>query len=293
MESSKQSILVPVDFNEQSMIALEQAYNLAKFSRDSIILLYVLEDQGLANSLISSEMLEKSINDKLNALVKNVSDKTDVKVVSVLKKGKVYAEILKAVKEFNSRIVVMGTNNSTEAIRMDRNMIGSNTSKVIRQSSVPVISINGKEHNQLCRKILLPLDLTKSTKQKVTHAIDIAKLFGASIEVVSVLWSAADKEIHQELIQQLYQVQKFVERGNVSINTKLIEVEGGEKQLVPTILNYAQELGNIDLIMIMSQQETKLIEYFIGSSAQRIIRMSSIPVMSINPKEIGYERLIF
>lgn len=293
MDTKRQSVLVPIDFNDQSMIAMEQAYNLARFSQQKLVLLYVIEDQGIGASFFSHQSFEEKILLKLRETAEEVSRKMDVIVTPLLKKGKVYAEILKTAKETNSRIIVMGTNNSAESILMERNMIGSNTSKVIRQSSVPVITINGKKHNQLCRKILLPLDLNKSTRQKVSYAIDMAKLFGSSIEVVSVLWSANDLEIKQELTQQLKQVKTFIQSANIPVNSKLIEVNEGEKQLVPALLDYAHHLGNIDLIMIMTQQENKLVQYFLGSSAQRIIRLSTIPVMSINPKEIGYEQLIF
>ncbi|MCF8348378.1 MAG: universal stress protein, partial [Bacteroidales bacterium] len=67
--------------------------------------------------------------------------------------------------------------------------------------------------------------------------------------------------------------------------SELIESEGGEKMMVPRLLQYVEEQKNIDLIMIMTQQENKLVEYFLGSAAQSIIRLSQIPVMSITPFE--------
>lgn len=33
METRKNNILIPVDFGEQSMIALDQSYNIAKMSK--------------------------------------------------------------------------------------------------------------------------------------------------------------------------------------------------------------------------------------------------------------------
>jgi len=45
--------------------------------------------------------------------------------------------------------------------------------------------------------------------------------------------------------------------------------------------------------MIMTQQENKLVEYFLGSAAQSIIRMSKVAVMTITPDDIGNEQPIF
>ena len=44
MSLLKNKILVPLDFSEQSLIALEQSYNLAKIANAEIVLLYVMEE---------------------------------------------------------------------------------------------------------------------------------------------------------------------------------------------------------------------------------------------------------
>ncbi len=60
----------------------------------------------------------------------------------------------------------------------------------------------------------------------------------------------------------------------------------GEKTAVPTLLDYAAKKGDVDLIVIMTQQESAIVEFFIDSIAQEMIRRSGIPVMSVVPKEI-------
>ena len=132
----------------------------------------------------------------------------------------------------------------------------------------------------------MPLDLTVETKQKVTNAIDLALKFKASINVVSVLWSTKFEDIKADLKQQLDQVKSFIEEDGIEVTAELIESEDNTKALANSVLKYADSV-DADLIMIMTQQETKLVEYFIGSSAQTIIRMSNVPVMSIIPKELG------
>jgi len=43
-------ILIPIGFSDQSMIALEQAFNLAKIKKSEIILLSVIENQNILTS---------------------------------------------------------------------------------------------------------------------------------------------------------------------------------------------------------------------------------------------------
>lgn len=292
MNEKTETLLVPIDFNEQSIFAMERSYVTAPFLKLNIVLLYVYEENGFS-PLISPEEISSSIQKKLDVLASEVEGKSGMKVMTVIKKGKVYSQILATAKEVNARFILMGTNNASENIRMDKNNIGSNTLKVIRQSNIPVITINGKKISRFLHNILLPLDLTKETRQKVTYAIDFAKSFGAGITVVSVLWSKKDLETKSELLQQLDQVKWFIEEANIRCTSELLETKGGERMLAPRVLKYVEEKGNIDLIMVMTQQENKLVEFFLGSAAQSLIRMSKTAMMSITPDEIGNEQLIF
>jgi nucleotide-binding universal stress UspA family protein len=296
MSSNPNSLLIPLDFNEQSMIALEQSYNMAKLLGYEIVLLYVLEEGDLFSGLLSSEQNQDvlmRINQKLEETAAEVSRKAGVKVTPILSRGKVSSTILKTAQDYNARFILMGTNDSSERLRLDRNQIGANTSRVIRQANIPVISINGKHHYNGCRSILLPLDLTKQTRQKVTYAIEMAKLFGATIKVVSVLWDKNDLDIIQQLRIQMNQVKNFISEVNIKCETEIVEIAGGQTDLGPTILDYANKQGDIDLIIIMTQQENRLTEFFIGSAAQQIIRQSEIPVMSIIPKDLGFSYYAF
>lgn len=293
MQTLPETILVPIDFNEQSMHAMQRSYNFARFLGLEIVLLYVFENQDFADASFTKEELVKKVQTQLDETASEIHKKTGLKVTTQLKLGKVYNEVLKVAKEVNARYILMGTNSASERVRMDKNQIGSNTSKIIRQSPIPVITVNGKEEFGLCHNILLPLDLTKETRQKVTYAIELARRFGAGIKVVSVLWSSKDKKIISDLLNQMEQVKRFIEGENVRCTTQLLESEGGEKMMVPRLLQYVDEVGDVDLIMIMTQQENKLVEFFLGSAAQSIIRMSRVAVMSITPFELGTNSLTF
>ena len=83
-------------------------------------------------------------------------------------------------------------------------------------------------------------------------------------------------------------VKSFVEESKIAIEAEFIERSKEDKSLAQTILNYAERQKDIDLIMIMTQKETALIDLFLGSAAQDIIAHSKIPVMTIIPKQLGF-----
>jgi nucleotide-binding universal stress UspA family protein len=282
MIQSTNKILVPVDFSEQSLIALEQSYNLAREYHAEITLLHVIEEAGMLAKFISKQQhddLKKKVQKELDDLAADVEKKAKIKVNTLIAKGAVYEKITEVAEQINTTMIVMGTNGD-EGIK--KRFIGSNALRVVRESSAPVITIKGKHHRKGCRNIVLPLDLSKETREKVTKAIELSRLFkGATIRVVSVLFTT-DEFVVNRLTRQLGQVKTFLEKEGIECTAEIIKGIKGEETLAENILEYAQKVDG-DLIMIMTQQEVDFTKYFIGSSAQEIINHSKIPVLSIRP----------
>lgn len=289
------NILVPFDFNRQSEYALEQAVHLAKHTQSKITLLYVHESQGFLASLFNDdrdeELLEK-INDQLDSVAARTSLKSGVYVDATLQTGRIYTVINRVAEEINAKFIVLGTRSSDGDDPERKRMLGANTSRVIRSAVCPVITISGTTHYDGCRSILLPLDLTKETRQKVGWAIEMAKIYGAKIRAVSALWSLDDPEVVNRLNFQINHVKNFIEETGLECEAEIIESPKGEKTHVPAILDYARSKGDVDLIVIMTQQEFSIVEFFVGSHAQEFIRSSEIPVISIVPKELGFTSIM-
>jgi nucleotide-binding universal stress UspA family protein len=160
-----------------------------------------------------------------------------------------------------------------------KKFIGSNTLRVIRESPSPVISIKGKKHISGCKNILLPLDLTKETREKVSKSIEIASLYGSTIHLVSVI-TTNDEFIVNKLHRQMKQVHEYISKSGIPCTVEFIQNDDVTK----SILSYSKKI-KADLIMIMTQEENWTDLMFIGSSAQQIINSSDIPVLSIRPRE--------
>ena len=275
-------ILIPIGFSDQSMIALGQAFNLAKIKKSEIILLSVIEEPNRLESLFLDDRtheLQQKVNDKLVELGKEYAEKYDIHVETMVAKGQVYEKIIEVAEMVNADLIVMGTNGTPKGVV--KKVIGSNAERVVRLAHCPVITIKGKQHKNGCENIILPLDLEKQTKEKVTLAIEYARYWNATIRVVSVL--LRDKQdIKDKLVRNLNQVEKFISDADVECSSELLEVEKG-KGLVKSILDYEKKFES-DLILIMTQQED-VFSNKLGTAAREIIYQSDIPVMSIKPHE--------
>ena len=98
MSTSTKKILVPIDFSEQSLIALGQSYNLAKSYEAEIVLAHVVEDSGGITRFFSKEQdaeIEKNIRKELKKLADDVEKRSGLKTSIRVPRGKVYEEIVK------------------------------------------------------------------------------------------------------------------------------------------------------------------------------------------------------
>lgn len=288
MSKKQNMILVPIDFTEQSLIALREAENLAKTSQAELTLLSIIEESGFFARVFgdkSEEEVEKLIKGtklKLQEIAARSMTRTGNDVNVLVSRGKVYQKIVEFSESIDADYIVMGTQGQPKTMKR---IMGSNANRVIRTSKIPVITIKGQEHKH-CDTIVLPLDLEKETKEKVSNAIEFARIFKAKVKVVSIIKTSMDEDETKTLKNNLHQVYKFMASKGVDVDGDLLFKDKSVK-INEEILQYASDC-NADLIMIMTQQEDEFTPHFLGSAAQNIIYNSKVPVMSIRPKVTNF-----
>lgn len=286
-KAPQKKIIVPIDFTEQSTIALGQSYNLAKEYGAEILLLHVMDESPLSAVLSKKYLSEikKDAQKRLDKLAEEATKKSKVLVDTMIAKGKAYEKILEVADLVDATMIIMGCNSRK---KLRARFIGSNALRVVREAKCPVITIKGKHHRQGCKNIVLPLDLSKETRDKVRVAIDLAKLgtFQAAIRVVSVLESS-DEFLVNRLTRQLESVKHFIQKAGVDCTAEIIKTKKNDESLASSIIDYSKKVDG-DLLVIMTQQETNFTRMFIGSVAQEVVNNSDIPVLSIIPQAHKY-----
>ncbi|MGB1317899.1 MAG: universal stress protein, partial [Flavobacteriales bacterium] len=242
-----------MDYSEQSIVALEQAVGLSKVFNSEIHILNVISEEFSLTKLFDDAdkaAFEKRAKEKIAEFSKVKSEEYGVELKPVQVHGKIYEQIAKTADIIDAQFIVMGTAGTST---LKKKFIGSNALRVVRESHKPVITIKGKHHRKGCQNIVLPLDLTKETKEKVAKAIEFAKRFGSVIRVVSVLLTN-DEFIVNRLTRQLDQVKKYIMEQGVDCSAEIVRDTKGGQTLSDSIIDYANKCKG-DLIMVMTQQE--------------------------------------
>ena len=282
---SPNKILVPIGFSEQSIFALGQALNLARIKNSDVILLSVIKEQSMMQSLFlddKSDELKSKVKEKLDSLALEYGKRYGVDIDTMVSKGKIYQQINEVSEMISADLIVMGTNGSQGR---SSKIIGSNAEKVVRLSKCPVITIKGKDHKVGCQNIILPLDLERQTKEKVTYALEYARYWDATIRVVSVVLKD-NQEVREKLTKNINQVKAFILEAGIKCTAELLE--GDKKQTLGDFVFEYEKNFDSDLIMIMTRQEELSLSNNISDAARYIINNSEIPVMSIRPKELKH-----
>lgn len=280
MESKQPRILVPVDFSEQSKEGIFQALHIASHLNAHVFLLHIIKEHMPPWIFLTENERHKQINSIKEALMgetEKFETKNHPQITPVVAFGKLCDTILKQVDELQASLIVMGT---TTAENIKKKIIGGNALRIVTESPVPVITVKPGCATQTFDTIILPLDLSKETREKVSDTVQWARFFKSKVYAVSFS-STRDDAIVGHLKGQLRQVESFMRGLGIDVETNFILLKSGshEEQLI----DYIKE-KNADMVVITTHQQLEIVRFFIGSFAQDVIHGSPVPVLSIVPK---------
>lgn len=280
MEKKASRILVPVDFSEQSKEGIYQAIRIAQETGATIFLLHVIRNHlppwsfmNIKERETQTVSIEQALTNEARQLTKG--DTPELK--AVVAEGKLCDTILNEAVRLEVQLIVIGT---STADNIKKKIIGSNALRIVTEAEIPVLTVKKGCSSPKIDHIILPLDLNKETREKVSNAIKMAKQFNSKIFAVSFS-STRDDGVVGYLKGQLQQVESFVKKSGIEIKTDFRFYEKGKRK--EKFIDYIQEAEG-DLVMLTTHQQPEIVSFFIGSFAKEIIHGAPIPVFSIIPR---------
>jgi len=274
------SIMMPTDFSDTANIALDHAVGMAKRHNARLTLVHVFETgsySGIFSNGHSPEgHLMAEVRARLEGDAVRIAAQHQIKVDVVLGTGRIYDQIVSTAQELETDLIVMGTHGLRGWAEF---FVGSNAFKVVTQSPCPVISIPESSKTADYKHIILPLDSTPESRQKVRIAVAIAKMCGASIHIASLITDDAP-EVRFDFDKKVKQIVTYLEKEGIQHSENVLV----GSNLATMTMNFGESKGG-DLIVMMTEQEPNLTGFLMGPYAQQIVNHSRIPVLSIAPEE--------
>lgn len=275
------TILSAIDFSDCSINALEHAITIAKVSKSNLLMLWVNNPnttKTILSSDLSDDLLEEVEHQFSSLITKYGPQLPDSKIDYIIREGKVYKEVVNQAKESDVWLIVAGTHGSSG---FEELWIGSNANKIVTAAPCPVITIRaGIQIERHLERIVMPLDSTPETRQKVPFVCDLAAMFDAEVHIVA-MYTTSVEQVRGYVHSYAKQAATYFKKNNVK--HQIIEMDADN--ISTSTIDYAKKI-DANLIAIMTEQEKTTTNIWLGPYAQQMVHHSPIPVLSIHPMEI-------
>ncbi|WP_343487257.1 universal stress protein [Allomuricauda sp. d1] len=269
-------IIVPIDFSEQSELALKVAAKLAAKNDSELFVLHMLElSQGIMSNteyipqvhiVHLMKVAEKRFDDFLDKpYLKGIS------ITPIIKHYKVFSEINEVAEKHSVDLIVMGSHGVDG---LQEIFIGSNTERVVRNSDIPVLVVKHKENVERFKteNFVFACDFEEESVHVAKRAVDFAKMLGAKLHLVYINTPADNFLSNDDAYKR---INKFLNVAKLGLEVEIYNDYSVEKG----ILNYSENIG-ADMIGIPTHGRKGLSHFFLGSIGEDIANHSKIPVVT-------------
>ncbi|NDP27487.1 MAG: universal stress protein [Flavobacterium sp.] len=268
-------ILIPVDFSTYSEEALKVAAQIARKNNCEIILLHLLELPhqssdlyGNANSIPEIIFFKNKAVNKLEELMDadylkgiNVSEAIEFKNVS--------EGIIDVSLKNDVDLIVMGSHGTSG---FKESLVGSNTEKVVRFSTIPVLIIKKEAKDFKTKNFVFASDFSKETRKPFRKMIQLAQFFDSNLFLVMICTPSSFKTTaNAEKIMSDFLAHFDVDNYSTHIYNDT-NIENG-------IINFANSV-EADLIGMCTHGRTGLAHFYNGSIGEDMVNHAIKPVIT-------------
>lgn len=283
-----QNVLVPIDFSNVALNALETAIALCKRQLATLTLLHVVEntyilfppEAGGASSSILPELLFVA-NENLNELTKKIRINHELVVKHVVRTGNPADEICRWALHKETDLILMGTHGASGLREF---FIGSNAYRVVKNSPCPVMTIPGSKQWKDFKNILFPIRMVPHALDKYDVIRPIIRKNSSSL-TISGMVKKGDPAGLMEMKALVDSIKSKISEDSVACESEVHFCTDVAK----AVLDISDQ-QKPDLIVITATLDKSLRDFFIGPYTQDIVNHAKYPVLSIRP-EISNESL--
>jgi nucleotide-binding universal stress UspA family protein len=282
-------ILVPVDFSKNSFTACLFAFALAKSLGAEIKIIHVFNDPFIDTGYIASRIsFEKYERDALYE-IEDMARRNMVAFVQLLQtellknglngvgfhytllKGKPEYQIISISELFKPFMIVLGAQGTG---KMPNDIIGSVTTRVIENTTVPILAIPENWDYKSFEKlnILYATDFHDSDFSAFNNLLEIVKPFNVQFDCIHI--ESSETQPWKEM--QMFKLESFLGKTYPEIPIKCHLIN--HKNLLKGIQDFVDE-KNIDIISFTSPKRSIFYKLVNPNNLKKMLYQSKIPLL--------------
>ncbi len=287
MTNFLKKILWATDFSDESQEALLYASIFAKTFKAKLIALHVVPD--FSPALYDTEIIIKGeLAKKVDIIKKEAKNRLDnlretkgMSFESLVKEGNASKKILETAEEENVDLIVAGKRGMSV---IEKLFIGSVANQLLRNSHIPLLITKKRRGKPRFKNILVPTDFSEREEIERDYAWNLAKAFDSDLMLLNIL-ELHDYEFSPREIDEMFDAvlkrlkrRRKREKENIKVSEDVYRAVNASIGIV----DYSQTHG-FDLIVISTCGHSKLQRFFLGSTTEKVISYSNIPIFAIPP----------
>ena len=297
------NVLVPIDFSERSLEALETALSLTKRTGAQLHLIHVYEPDYPLTTLMAMPIVLPPVQvaQGVRRHLKDVAKKYGVELRAGnthAVEGRPFEEICRIAREQKIDLIVAATRGNTGVKHL---LLGSTAERIVRYSPCPVLVVHPKARNGksakpdlMFGKILVPVDFSDCSMKGLKYAKALAKQFGSKLVLLNSValqyFITGDESARYDLpllMQQAEEASKNQMRDliaetdwdGIKVESSLQIGHAGQQ-----ICARALEHG-ADVIVTSTHGTTGFKHILVGSTAEYVVRHAPCPVLVVPSHE--------
>lgn len=323
-----EKVLIPTDFSENSHIAIEAAQIFVKLFGCKVDLIHVVPVSSYLGESISNLGIPLDIN---NEIYPKIIEEANKKLLSFSKEhfepGVVQELFLPVDRKPHKSIVDHADDGNYDLIIMSAKgedntefLHGSVTEKVIRYSNTPVMALDNQIHHEKIKTILVPTDLSDFSLEVLPMAFQMARKFGANLQLLHVieLYSVGMEipvEGQQAVVEHISPIDEeetyvalqnkieehfdgyhtehlSLKRNDQPYYDEIVLTNGSSSEAIPirTVIKRGVTAHheildyaneNADMMVMASHGRTGLKRMLLGSTAEQVVQHLELPLLTI------------
>ena len=277
MQYRSNSILALIPQSKEGEAILQQVL----FFRDSlhmrIFVLNLIKPFSAFSKKFRTKLLEKKITEAKvqlkNFIEKSIQESIPDDVIVRIIAGEVVSSLIKESKNGGYEFMIIDKSTEKTNGILARNEVD----KIISRSFCPVLTVNKNYPVAEIKKIVIPIDISQTTKKRLLWATYFAKKYDAKVYIVAAL-NINISEAKSLAYKNAEKIRTMLTDRGVTCDVKILKVHQQEKHKI--ILNYIEE-EEPELVIIRTHQESFFSDARIGKFVSEIVHGCKMPVFTV------------
>lgn len=276
-------ILVPVDFSEDSVFALDVAVLMANTIQAKLRLMHVRtgrkyhpqfaeNNPDLLLADMDTSFMEYLLN-RARSKYQVVNGDLDFKI----REGNVVREICNQAHYDDSNLIVVGTHGVSG---VEDRWVGSNAYRLVSNAPCPVLTVRSEMKIEKDQKVMMVIDAEKVSRRIVPQVAGFAKLLNANMLIIGVNGQSRWL-IPGRINSYVRQVEKFLRKNSdLKFETVILQKSKNAKEL----LDYAHQ-QKVSFVALPVRKTINPFESLFNPYANELLNLSDLPVLVVPEKE--------